>query len=139
MTEDHSAIHAVYCNATSFDLVLTMSRHYAWSAFKAAGWTAKDLVLVIDHLKAKIKRGHKWSSCLRFYPLICRLDEFEEELQEARALARIPKVDKVKESVLKATGRTTQPQPDNVKTPESILRGEEGLKALLKLRDSLND
>ena len=136
--EDHRLIHSAYCKFTgNYDLVLTMSRHYQWNAWKAQGWTEDDLLLVIKNIKNKIRMGRKWDSALRFSKLIGDTESFGEELCEARALARVPKVDKAKESVLKATGRTNETSSDTVRTAAQVIKGAEELQKLLKLRDSL--
>jgi hypothetical protein len=87
---------------------MDMPKIMAWSMWQAHGWTAEDLKLVVRHLKTKIAQERKWPSALQFRNLIERPDLFEEELAEARALARIPVIDPGRKQALLATGRSTQ-------------------------------
>ena len=131
-----SELHEVYCNATGIHMTLTMSRIFAWDKWISHGWTKADLLLVIGLLKQKIKERKKWDTCTNFFHVVQDTENFDELLGEARARARVPKVDKGKQSVLEATGRTT-PQKHKVKSAQQILAESEALKELLKLRDNL--
>lgn len=134
MTDDTpraTQFHRLYCSLTGLDLKLMMRQVFAWNAFVAHGFTEDDLRLVIPHLKAKIREKRKWPSALLFSNLIENESNFNEELSEARALARKPKVDHGKESVLRATGRPTQ--HEYKVTPA----GEAAFEALRKLKESL--
>lgn len=136
-SEDHTALHAVYCAITKRDFRLTMREHFAWNVWKAYGLTEADLRLVVAHVNNLIAKGRRFPESLRFHNLIGNVDRFREDLAEARALARVPKVDKGKASVLAATGRSAEaPQPQS-KSAEAIMRGNAELKKLLRLRDSL--
>lgn len=124
-------MHKLYCSLTGLDLKLMMREVFAWNAFAAHGFTEDDLKLVVPNIKAKIKAGRKWPSALLFRNLIENESNFNEELSEAKALARVPKVDKGRESVLRATGRSTQGR-DNFTTA-----GQAAFEALKKFRESL--
>lgn len=130
-TPNATRLHNLYCSLTGLQLKLMMREVFAWNAFTAHGFTEDDLRLVVPHLKAKIKAGRKWPSALLFRNLIEREDFFNEELSEAKALARVPKVDKGRESVLRATGRPPQVK-DNVTTA-----GQAAFEAFKKFRESL--
>jgi hypothetical protein len=132
-----SELHQAYCAAVGYEVALTLQRIFAWEAWKARGWTKDDLLLVISHLKSKIRAGRKWDSCLRFYQLICRLEDFEEELCAARALARKPKMDAGKAQVLRATHRPDEPPAKAPRTAAQIIAADLELRKLLDLRDSL--
>lgn len=123
--------HNLYCSLTGLQLKLMMREVFAWSAFVAHGFTEDDLRLVVPHIKAKIKAGRKWPSALLFRNLIEREDLFNEELSEAKAASRVPKVDQGKEEVLRATGRPTQ------HTYKVTPAGEAAFEALRKLKESL--
>ncbi len=139
-TPELKSLHTLYCQLTQRELEPSMAMLFLWRDWKAKGWDQGDLFLVINHVKQLINAGRRFPESLRLYNLLDQ-ERFAMDLSEARALARIPKVDKGKESVLRATGMSSsdkiEPQLDNVKTPASILKGEKGLKALLKLRDQL--
>lgn len=136
MREDHSQIHSLYCQLTGRDLPLQMPHHFMWNAWKAKGYTEADLRLVVAHIQGLIKAKRRYPESLRLYNLVGNLDRWAEDLVEARALARIPKPDRGKESVLKATGReVTHEKP--ARTAAQVMAGDEALKALLRLRDTL--
>ena len=135
MTEDHSQVHSTYCKLTGRGMPLGISEHLRWNAWKARGWTDADLELVIRHIQSLMAAKRRYPESLRLYNLIDP-DRFQEDLVEARALARIPKPDRGKESVLKATGReVTHEKP--ARTAAQVMAGDEALKALLRLRDTL--
>lgn len=131
-TELATDLHAAYCSLTGMDLPLTMQRIFSWTAFKAKGWTKEDLALVIRHLQRKIRLARKWPSALLFRNLIERLDYFDEELSEARAMARAPKIDKGKADVLRATDRHHEPPTSQCKTCEQVMKEHQQMAALLK-------
>lgn len=126
------ALHAAYCRETGQQIELTMPRWFSLEAFRAKGWTEADLKLVVAHLQRKIRLGRKWPSALLFRNLIERLDYFEEELSEARAMARAPKIDKGKSDVLRATDRPHEPPTSECKTCEDIMQQHRQMAALLK-------
>lgn len=107
-TEDHSAIHKVYCTLTDRDMPCTMSMHLAWNAWKAYGGTEADLRLVVAHIKKLIKLDRRRPESLRFYNLISDHERWVEDLAEARACARTPRRDPARDSILSATGRKEQ-------------------------------
>lgn len=116
-TKTYARLHAVYLLATGADVPLTMSRIFTWEAWCARGWESTDLILVVKHIKSRIKEGRRWPESFRFSNLIENTSRFEEDLSEARALNRIPKVDHGKAEVLRATGR---PLTDNQTTARPV-------------------
>lgn len=130
-------LHSRYCSLAGLCKPLTMDAIAIWRNWIAGGFTLKDLELVIGHLKRKIRERDRLNAALRFGWLIRNTESFGEELAEARALARVPRQDPARAAVLRATGRETVKVSDNVRTPAQILAGENALKELLKLRDTL--
>jgi hypothetical protein len=104
--------------------------------FCKQGYNENDLRLVIEVLRRKIKVGPNTLACLKFSNLIGDIEKFQESLSEARAMSRLPKVDKSRESVLKATGRTTT-KDTPPQTAEQVLRNSEAFKAFQEFRKSL--
>ena len=98
------SLHSLYERNSRRNVTLDMQKIAAWNSWRSMGWTEKDLLLVIDYLKVKIGMGRKWESCLQFKNLIGNTSNFEEELAEARAMARVPRTGE-RERVLRATGR----------------------------------
>ena len=80
-----AALHQLYCKLTGFDLPLRMGRDRAWFDFDKAGFTDKDLILVVCWIRRQIgiARSGYTTSSLRFSKLL-ELDYFEERLQLAR-------------------------------------------------------
>lgn len=132
------ALHKVYEEVSGLPVQLTLSRIWAWEAWLAKGWTEADLRLVMGHLKRRSSAAPVWAKMhMMFTKFVADPERFEELLSEARAIARVPRVDPDKAAVLRATHRPTQPEPNKAKTPDQIMRESEALKALLAVRDSL--
>lgn len=129
-------IHLRYCAITGLNKPFTTEDMGIWRNFLALGFTVKDLEIVVAHLKRKLS-GQRLLSAMKLRWLVRDTESFGEELAEARALARVPRQDPARLAVLRATGRETVKVPDNVRTPAQILAGENALKELLKLRDTL--
>lgn len=137
MTEDHSQIHSIYCQLTQRDMPYSMQMHFAWNAWKYHGWGEDELKLVVNHIKNLIAKGRRYPESFRFNNLIMDTIRFQEDLSEARALSRIPKLDQGKASVLKATGRPVQPATPDAKPAGEILSRMEIAKRLKEMRLSL--
>lgn len=77
-------LHAAYCEATGFALLLRADRMRVWFDFEKAAFTEEDLRLVIRWIRREIpKRNGYTEGSLRFSTLL-QLDTFEEKLQLAR-------------------------------------------------------
>lgn len=125
------ALHDCYCRCTG----LTMGfRLLAWQAFSAK-FTVEDLSLVIRHLKRKLS-GDRLRTALKFHYLIENLEYFEEDLAEARALARVPAPRPNRESMLRATGRDAQPATPPARSTAEIIASENALRQLLRVREA---
>lgn len=131
-------LHKVYEDVSGLPVPLSLNRVFAWESFLAKGYTEADLRLVMGHLKRRTQSVPVWAKMnMMFTKFIGDLENFAELLSEARALARVPRVDPEKAAVLRATHRPTKPEPNKAKTPDQIMRESEALKALLAVRDSL--
>lgn len=112
-----------------------MQRIYAWELWLTE-FRSPDLELVVSHVRGKIREKPKLLRCLKFEWFICNRENFAEDLAEARAMSRLPHRDRGRESVLLATGRQEE-HTNHVRTPKDILCGEQALKKLIELRDTL--
>jgi len=137
ITPKLEALHAIYVRETQLEAACNMHKLGAWEVWLTHGWTQEDLVLVIRALKAKVKAGQKWPSCLNFRKLIVDTEAFEEELCEARARSRTRRVDPARERVLRCTARSAEPKPKPMATPAQILAGKEAFEAFKRLKDQL--
>ncbi len=129
-------LHACYGRMSGLEVPLTLGRMFQWEVFCKQGYNENDLRLVIEVLRRKIKVGPNTLACLKFSNLIGDIEKFQESLSEARAMSRLPKVDKSRESVLKATGRTTT-KDTPPRTAEEVLRDSAAFKEFVKLKETL--
>ena len=130
-----ASLHREYRLHTGMDLRLDFERERQWWEWVKRGNTLEDLRLVIQYLKKKVYKKERNEGCLKFHNLIGLLDYYDEDLQMAKAEARKPKPTE-RESVLRSTGRSTEPvsKPRSV---EEIMRGETEFEKFRKLKDSL--
>lgn len=129
-------LHSAYCDSTKMSIELTMSRIFQWQAWQARGWGKAELRLVVQSLHRKIAAGKKWASALTFRRLIGDLEGFEEELADARALARRPRPG-AREAVLRATGRGCPSCQNTARRIRDIVAEQKALAALRALKESL--
>lgn len=133
-----NALHAVYCECSGLPIANTLQRVFCWESWLSHGWTEADLRLVVTTLRRKCEKGERWAcSSLLFSRLIRDTDRFEELLSEFRAMARTKRTESGKASVLRATGRPTEPPDPGPKSAEQVMRESEALKKLLETRDNL--
>lgn len=128
-------LHDEYARLTGLVVPLTLPRIYAWEAWIASKHTAADLALVVGHLRTKIHDRGRLMGALSFHRLIEMLDWFDEDLAEARALARRHRVPPNREAVLRATGRKSEPPPTPARSVGEILAAEAALRRFLQVRD----
>ncbi len=134
-TEDHRESHAIYCTLAGRDLPLTMTIHWQWNLWKSKGWTMDDLRLVVQHIKMLIKEDRRRPESLRFHNLIGNTERFNEDLAEARALARVPR-ETNRDRILQATGRP-QASLDNVQTAGQVHQRTRLAAMLREFREGL--
>lgn len=129
-------LHSEYVRLTGLDIRLTMPRIFQWESWAANGFNQAHLEMVVKHLKRRIPDAQRQARAFRFEWFIGRPETFGEDLAEAKALHRAPSTNTDRESVLRVTGRPTATK-DNVRSAADILAGENALRELLKVRDSL--
>lgn len=114
-------LHETYCELTGLEIVCSLNRHYFWEAF-ATRFTVDDLTLVCRNLKRQVKDGRRRLGCMSFTRLIADLETFEEHLAEFRALQRRVKVNPNRAEVLRATGRSAEPNLPEARTAGNVIR-----------------
>lgn len=129
------SLHSVYGNMTGYRLALDMAREHEWYQWVRRGFTEEDLRLVIRHIQNGIRNRNRRPGALKFSNLIVSADLFEEDLAEARACARVPKVNPNKAQVLRATGRVEETS-GTARSAAEILDSP-GFKALQEFRKQL--
>jgi len=113
-------LHRLYVEQTGHAVSLGFDRERAWFDFLARGWTEDDLRLVIEKIKSGIRRGERRPGALKFRNLIVQLDYFDEDLAEARAAARVKRMDPARAAVLRATGRSDAPPSGTAKAVSEV-------------------
>lgn len=98
-------LHALYVELTGFEIRLDSSRENDWFLWLKAGFCEDDLKIMVHHLRKGIQAGSRQAAALKFRNLIGQPDYFEEDLAEAKARMRSPKLDPARENVLRASGR----------------------------------
>lgn len=136
LTQPTEMVHKAYCAMTGLYVPLTMARMCTWHAWLCRGWTIDHLRLVVNFISHKLSEPARTNS-LRFSRLIEDMDRFEEDLAEAQARARVPRIDAGRAQVLRATGRVVERPTSEPKSAEAILRANQALAELLKVRDNL--
>jgi len=84
-------LHAAYVARTGYEIAYNIARENTWREWCQWGnwaWTCEDLARVIGYLRKKIAKGERNEGALKFANLIGRPDNFEEDLNLARAEAK---------------------------------------------------
>lgn len=136
-TEEVRPLHDLYCKLTNREMPLSITMIFSWVQWKSHGWGEDELHLVVNHIKTMISKGRRYRESFRFNNLIMDTMRFQEDLSEARALSRIPKVDQGKASVLRGTFRPAEPSTPDAKPAGEILSRMEIAKRLKELRLNL--
>lgn len=105
MNQRIQGLHALYVQLTGFEIRLDAGRENDWFLWLKFGFSEDDLKVMVYHLRKGIQAGTRQLAALKFRNLIGQPDYFEEDLAEAKARMRVPKVDAAREGVLKASGR----------------------------------
>lgn len=116
-------IHDAFCRMTGMPIILDPYRERCWFDWQKKGFTEKDILLVVEWIRAQNKKGGKYK--LTFSKLIVETDTFEEKLGEARAESRKVRYSPARAATLKATGRSDVPP-----TKECVQAGERALGLL---------
>lgn len=123
MTAKLLNLHRIYCQETGLQIGYRYDRERIWYEFVKAGFTQGDLILVIHHLKAGIKRRERHSGSLKFSNMIECLNYFEEDLAQARAHMRNNKPQTNRENIIKTFRPEvgTAPQGQSCKPAKEVV------------------
>lgn len=128
-------LHEKYCGLTGLRVPLTLGRIWNWEQWCLKGYSEADLEVTIQFLQQKIKANRKTISCLKFSNLIGNTEWFDEDLAEARAIARQPRTTP-REKILQATGRK-EPEKVTCRSAADVLAGIRAFEEFKALRGAL--
>ena len=135
------SLHSLFCELTGRPVVLDLQgyREHQWHDWLKFGFTPDDVRLTVKYLKAKVNKGERNEGCLKFNNLIGNPLGFEEDLHQARAESRKPKVDHSLNRVLKCTGRPTKQEEVKVtvRAAADVIAGEKAFEQFRALKESL--
>ena len=129
-----AAMHAAYCRATGFQITLDITRERQWFEVWKRGIRVADVALLVGHLRDGIKRQERNPGCLKFRNFVGNADYLEEDLQEARARARVVRPNPARASVLQASGRPAAPEPPPARPAGAVIDGSEIARRLAQFR-----
>lgn len=138
-TLEHIAqLHLIYHQQmVCLPLPLDYKRQCQWLEFIRAGFTADDLKLIIWYRRKTVKEPRILAGMLKFSFLIGQLDRLEEDLIEARAMAKNKPRRSDRTRVLEATGRSAEKKTEP-KTAAQVLAkvplSEAGTKAFQEFK-----
>jgi len=130
------SLHQAYVSETGYDIKWDASRVFAWELFSLR-FTKEDLILVIRWIKKQKRLGNPARE-LMFRSLISgwnALSSFEEDLQRAKADARIPRYAPGKADVLRATTRPDAPTPSTERKAGDVLKASDALAKFREWRE----
>lgn len=122
---DIRALHDAYCRSTGMQIPLDMAREQAWFWVWKRGIRAADIILLVAFLRRQIAAEKRNPGCLKFRNLVGNPDYLEEDLAEARAIARRPVKDQGRADVLQASGRPSAAEPPPARHAGAILPPDE--------------
>jgi len=108
-----NAFHKAYCDALGYEFPLLPNMERGWLDAMQAGMTIECVRLVVKDRQARIKAGVRKPECLMFRNIAGNEDAIGDVLQEAAAIKarmRVKVMPKGKADVLRATGRSAEPE-----------------------------
>ena len=108
-----NAMHAAYCEARGLDLVLLPPAERQWFDAMKLGMTPEDVRMVIKARKERIKAGIRHEECLCIRNIAGSDEAVANSLEEVavvKAKMRVKVFDSGKREVLRATGRSDEPE-----------------------------
>ncbi len=106
-------IHQVFCESLGYQVPL---RERQWYDALEMGMTSDDVKLVIRSRKERIKAGVRHDECLLLRNFIGNEDAIADVIEEAamlRARIRVKVFSPAKREVLRAAGRSDEPEQGN--------------------------
>lgn len=119
---DIELLHAAYVRATGFSLPLDMAREQMWWEVLRRGITPSDIELVVRRIRDGIRRQERNPGALKFRNFVGNADYLEEDVAEARSIARRTVVDPGRASVLQASGRPPATPPPPARRAGDVIR-----------------
>ena len=120
-----NAMHAAFCEATGFDLVLLPPAERQWYEALKMGMTCDDLRLLVKARLKRIKDGIRHEECLRIRNLVGSEDAISEAFEEIaaiRAKMRVKVYSAGKAEVLRATGRPDEPEQGQMRPVSEVIQ-----------------
>lgn len=130
-------LHALYIALTGLDVRLDMARENDWVIWLRMGGDEAGLPIVIAHIRRGIKENKRNHGALKFRNLIGQPDYYEEDLAEAKAMARNAHHPTPKTDILQATGRPPAEPTRPPRTAGEILEGQKAFEEFRKLKGKL--
>lgn len=120
-----NALHAAYCEEAKIQLPMLPAYERWWFDAKQAGLTPEDVKMVMVHRRLRIKAGFRNAECT-YLRNICGSEEAiantMDEAATLRAKQRIKTVPPGKAEVLRATGRSAEPETQNVRSVAEVIK-----------------
>lgn len=119
-------LHQAYCQATGMQLALLPASERWWYDAIKAGMQIEDIQLVVKDREKRINAGVRRKECLLLRNLIGSDEAIQSVMEESaaiRALKRRAQYPKGKQQVLKATGRSPEPDLKGCRTVAEVLKG----------------
>lgn len=118
------ALHETYCRLTGLELRFGFEAESIWYSWQREGYTEEDLTVTVAYIqRLYCKNPRILAPCLRLHKLIGDLLNFGEMNAEARKIVRVKEQHAARDSVLRATGRTTETPKDAVPLAD-VLKSE---------------
>lgn len=122
---DINAIHKAYCEATGFDLPLMSFFERQWYEALQCGLTCDCVKLVIKDRKRRIQEQVRKPECLLLRNIAGSEGAICDVVQEAaaiRARMRVKVMSPGKAEVLRATGRSDEPEQGPVRSIGEVIQ-----------------
>ncbi len=118
-------MHAAFCEATGFDLVLLPPAERHWYEALKMGLTCDDLRLLVKARLRRIKDGVRHEECLRIRNLVGSEDAISEAFEEIAAIKarmRVKVFSAGKAQVLRDTGRPDEPEQGPMRPVSEVIQ-----------------
>jgi ribosome maturation factor RimP len=116
-------IHAAFCQALGYELVLLPPAERQWFEAIQMGMTPEDVRLIVKSRKDRIRAGVRHEECLRIRNIAGSDETISDALEESAAVKakmRVKVYSAGKSEVLRATGRPDQPEGKMMSVKEVI-------------------
>ncbi len=118
-------IHAAFCQALGYELVLLPPAERQWYEAIQMGMTPDDVRMVVKGRQRRIKDGVRHEECLRIRNIAGSEDAIAEALEEVAAIKakmRVKVFSPGKREVLRATGREDEPEQGTMRPVSEVIQ-----------------